>query len=156
MTNSKVTVVLYRPEIPQNTGNIVRTCSVTGCSLVLTTPLGFSTSEKQLRRAGLDYWDEVNIEKISDLEQFLEKTDRPFYFFSSKASKNYIEIPFTERDLLIFGNETSGLDPALLEKYPERFYTIPMKPSARCLNLSNSVSIVLYENLRQRGFPGFQ
>jgi tRNA (cytidine/uridine-2'-O-)-methyltransferase len=142
-------IVLYQPEIPQNTGNIVRTCSVTGCSLTLVRPLGFSVSDKTLKRAGLDYWNEVDIKYIDDLEEYLNATSRQFYFFSSKAKQSHFEISYTPTDLLIFGSETSGLDPKFYKKWPERFVKIPMLSSARCLNLSNSVAIAVYEALRQ-------
>lgn len=142
-------IVLYQPEIPQNTGNIVRTCSVTGCSLTLVRPLGFSVSDKTLKRAGLDYWNEVDIKYIDDLEEYLNATSHQFYFFSSKAKQSHFEISYTPTDLLIFGSETSGLDPKFYKKWPERFVKIPMLSSARCLNLSNSVAIAVYEALRQ-------
>lgn len=145
-------IVLFQPDIPQNTGNIVRTCSVTGSSLTLVRPLGFSISSRHLKRAGLDYWDEVNIELIDDLEQFLEQTKSPFYFFSSKSKTPYTEISYTSDSILIFGSETSGLPPIFFERWREKFYTIPMISNARCLNLSNSVSIVLFEGLRQQNF----
>lgn len=145
-------IVLFQPEIPQNTGNIVRTCSVTDSSLILVRPLGFSTSSRQLKRSGLDYWDEVDIQEIDDLDLFLEKTELPFYFFSSKADIPY-SVPQYETDaLLIFGSETSGLPDIFHQKYPEKFLTIPMQKNKRCLNLSNAVAIVLYETLRQQNF----
>jgi tRNA (cytidine/uridine-2'-O-)-methyltransferase len=142
-------IILYQPEIPQNTGNIVRTCSVTGADLTLVKPLGFSVSDKTLKRAGLDYWNEVNINYIDDLEKYLDSTSHDFYFFSSKATKTLFDVSFKPKDLLVFGAETSGLDPKFFQKWPERFIKIPMLPKARCLNLSNSVAIVLYEALRQ-------
>ena len=142
-------IILYQPEIPQNTGNIVRTCSVTGASLTLVRPLGFSISDKTLKRAGLDYWNEVNIKYIDDLEDYLLSSSHNFYFFSSKATKNHFEIQYDSDDLLIFGSETQGLDPKFFQKWPERFVKIPMISKARCLNLSNSVAIALYEALRQ-------
>lgn len=145
-------ILLYQPEIPQNTGNIVRTCSVTRSCLTLVKPLGFSVSNKMLKRAGLDYWNEVNIQYIDNLMEYLSLCGKPFYFFSSKASPLYTDISFTQDDILIFGSETSGLPPELFSKWAERFYTIPMAHDARCLNLSNSVSIVLYEALRQQQF----
>jgi tRNA (cytidine/uridine-2'-O-)-methyltransferase len=145
-------IVLYQPEIPQNTGNIVRTCSVTHTSLTLVRPLGFSVSSKVLKRAGLDYWDEVNIHYVDHLMEYLLKCNRPFYFFSSKVKTPYTDISFTSEDLLIFGSETSGLPQEFFTKWLDKFYTIPMAPQARCLNLSNSVSVVLYEALRQQKF----
>lgn len=148
-------ITLFEPQIPQNTGNIVRTCSVTGTDLILVKPLGFKTSSRMLKRAGLDYWDEVNIQYIDDLLQFLETKEDPFYFFSSHATKFYTDIQYSEKDLLIFGSETSGLPSIFKERWPEKFATIPMKTDARCLNLSNAVTIVLYEALRQGNFSGF-
>ncbi len=145
-------IVLFQPEIPQNTGNIVRTCSVTQTDLVLVRPLGFSTSSKMLKRSGLDYWEEVNILEIDDLKTFLEKTKKPFYFFSSKVQRPYSQAKYTKDALLIFGSETTGLPDYLHQKYPENFFTIPMKKNSRCLNLSNAAAIVLYEALRQQNF----
>lgn len=144
-------IVLYQPDIPQNTGNIVRTCALTGSSLALVRPLGFSITARHLKRAGLDYWDQVNISCIDSIEEVIS-SQRPFFFFSSKASKSYTSIPFTKEAILIFGSETKGLPQELWEKYPSNFYTIPMKGDGRCLNLSNAVSIVLYEGWRQLEF----
>ncbi len=145
-------IILFQPDIPQNTGNVVRTCSVTNSSLTLVRPLGFSINSRHLKRAGLDYWDEVNIDLIDNLEEFLEQETNPFYFFSSKSNRPYTEPLYTPEDTLIFGSETRGLPPIFFERFPEKFYTIPMASNKRCLNLSNSVSIVLFEALRQQNF----
>jgi tRNA (cytidine/uridine-2'-O-)-methyltransferase len=145
-------IILFQPDIPQNTGNIVRTCSVTNTKLGLVPPLGFSIASRHLKRAGLDYWNEVDIEMCEDLEGDLSIEESPFYFFSSKAKKPYTEINFTNDTILIFGSETKGLPPSYFERWPDRFYTIPMATGSRCLNLSNSVSIVLFEGLRQLEF----
>ena len=145
-------IILFRPEIPQNTGNIVRTCSVTNTKLTLVKPLGFSISDKTLKRAGLDYWSAAEIQTIDDLEAYLLNANRPFYFFSSKSEKSYTEISYTNETILIFGSETSGLPSHFFEKWPEKFYTLPMAEHARCLNLSNTVAIALYEGLRQLNF----
>lgn len=145
-------IVLFQPDIPQNTGNIVRTCSVTSTSLTLVRPLGFSISSRHLKRAGLDYWDEVQIDLVDNLEELLEKETKPFYFFSSKVARPYTEASYTSDSILIFGSETAGLPNIFFERWPEKFYTIPMASNARCLNLSNSVSIVLFEGLRQQHF----
>ncbi len=145
-------IVLFEPQIPQNAGNIVRTCSVTGTDLVLVKPLGFRTSNRYLKRAGLDYWDEVNIEIISDLKSYLEEQVSPFYFFSSKAEAPYSDIQYSKDSILIFGSETCGLPDEYHEKWASQFYTIPMKANKRSLNLANSASIVLYEALRQQEF----
>jgi len=142
-------IVLYQPQIPQNTGNIIRTCAATGAPLVLVKPLGFSTSNKMMRRAGLDYLQDASIEEIDNLDKILTGS---FFFFSSKASKLYTDVSYTESSLLIFGNETSGLPPYLHEKYPEKFVRLPMRDGARCLNLSNSVAIALYEAIRQTDY----
>lgn len=145
----ELNVVLYQPQIPQNTGNIVRTCACTGASLLLVPPLGFKINDRWLKRAGLDYWEGVSVKEESAIEEYLDKLTTPFYFFSSKAQKCYTTIDFGPNDHLIFGSETSGLPPFFHEKWSSHFYTIPMKPGARCLNLSNSVAIVLYEAYRQ-------
>lgn len=146
-------IILYQPQIPQNTGNIVRTCAVTGSDLILVGPLGFSVTDRWLKRSGLDYWEGVNVQIIDDLETYLDQTTAPFYFFSSKVSQRYSDILYTPDALLIFGSETSGLPSHFVEKWPEKFATIPMKEGARCLNLASSAAIVLYEGLRQNNFP---
>lgn len=145
-------VILFQPQIPQNTGNIVRTCAVTGTSLTLVHPLGFSISDRWLKRAGLDYWEGVDMSFIEDLESLLINTTQNFYFFSSKSNVKYTDIHYQSDDLLIFGSETSGLPPHFIEKWPDRFATIPMISGVRCLNLATSVGIVLYEAYRQQNF----
>jgi len=145
-------VILYQPQIPQNTGNIVRTCKATNSTLTLVKPLGFSTSSRMLKRAGLDYWDEVEIDQIDDLESYLSTIDAPFYFFSSKAQRIYTEVKYTEDSILIFGSETLGLPPHFHEKWKDHFVKVPMTKNARCLNLSNTVAIGLYEVCRQNPF----
>ncbi|HEY2811113.1 MAG TPA: tRNA (cytidine(34)-2'-O)-methyltransferase [Rhabdochlamydiaceae bacterium] len=145
-------VVLYRPQIPQNTGNIVRTCSVTGTELILVTPLGFSTSNRMLKRAGLDYWEQVSVAFTADLEAYLASCSYPVFFFSSKAKRCYTEAEYTGESLLIFGSEDEGLPAAFHKKWADRFWKIPMKKNSRCLNLSNAVSIIIYEAWRQQGF----
>ncbi len=145
-------VILFQPQIPQNAGNIVRTCNVSGNDLILVKPLGFSTSNKALKRAGLDYWEGINVEIIDNLEDYLNTTSHSFYFFSSHAKHLYTDVQYTKEDLLIFGSESHGLSPQFVEKYPEKFLTLPMKKNSRCLNLANTVSIVIYEAWRQQGF----
>jgi tRNA (cytidine/uridine-2'-O-)-methyltransferase len=145
-------IVLFRPSIPQNTGNIVRTCAVTGSELILVTPLGFSTSNRMLKRAGLDYWENVSVAFIDDLAIYLKQTIHPFYFFSSKSSRRYTDVAYSNDAILIFGSEIDGLPTELHERWPSRFLTIPMQKNSRCLNLSNAVSIVIYEAWRQQGF----
>jgi tRNA (cytidine/uridine-2'-O-)-methyltransferase len=148
------TVVLFEPQIPQNAGNIVRTCKVTGANLILVKPLGFSTSNAALKRAGLDYWDGVNVEIISNLPEWLSQTTKPFYFFSSHAKTLYTEVTYPPESIFIFGSETRGLDSYFHKTWPNFFLTLPMMKDSRCLNLSNTVSIVLYEAWRQQGFRG--
>lgn len=140
-------IILYQPQIPQNTGNVVRTCSVTGTDLILVHPLGFSTQSRHLKRAGLDYWEGVHVQEIEHLESYLNQTSEPFFFFSSKASQSYTDAPYTPNSLLIFGSETAGLAPVYWEKWEEKFFKIPMREGARCLNLATSVGIVLFEAL---------
>ena len=147
-----LSVVLYQPEIPQNTGNIVRTCACTGSSLILVPPLGFSVTDRWLKRAGLDYWEGVSVRQEERFEEYLENLKTPFYFFSSKATKTYAAIDFSPGDHIIFGSETKGLPKSFHERWRDKFYTIPMKPGVRCLNLSNSVAIVVYEAWRQNQF----
>ncbi len=145
-------VILYQPQIPQNAGNIVRTCAVSGCDLVLVKPLGFSISDRWLKRAGLDYWEGVDVQTVDNLEELLVNPPGNFYFFSSKASKVYSDIQYKPNDWLIFGSETSGLPSEWSERWPDQFATIPMQPGARCLNLATSAGIVVYEAWRQQGF----
>ncbi|MCB1148900.1 MAG: tRNA (cytidine(34)-2'-O)-methyltransferase [Chlamydiia bacterium] len=141
-------IVLFQPQIPQNTGNIVRTCSVTGATLTLIEPLGFSTNDRWLKRAGLDYWEGVRVEKKPDLESYLLETGRPFYFLTSKTTRTIWDVSFEANSHLVFGSETSGLPKALMEKYEDRLVTIPMIEGARCLNLATSVGIALYTGLK--------
>lgn len=144
-------VVLFAPEIPQNTGNIARTCAVTGTPLTLIRPLGFSLSDRYLKRAGLDYWEHLQLQVLDSFEEF--KPKGPVYFLSSKATKPYSAIAFDPTSTLVFGSETSGLPAFFHENYASHFITIPMAPIVRSLNLSNAVAIVLYEALRQNNFP---
>lgn len=145
-------IVLYQPQIPQNTGNIVRTCAVTGSDLILVRPLGFSITDRWLKRAGLDYWEGVDVQIIDDLEAALEQSKSPFYFFSSKAKQAYTSLGYDRDSWLIFGSETAGLPAAFNMKWKDRYASIPMRPEARCLNLATSVGIVVYEAWRQQGF----
>lgn len=148
-------IVLVEPEIPQNTGNIARTCAATHTTLHLVHPLGFSIDEKQVRRAGLDYWHMVTIVEHPSFAQLCEQyPDAQFYFASTKAPRAYTEVNFPENAFLVFGKETKGLDEELLHDNYDRCIRIPMIEGARSLNLGNSVAIVLYEALRQHGFAG--
>lgn len=155
----KINIVLVEPEIPQNTGNIARTCAVTNSALHLVRPLGFSTDDKYLKRAGLDYWDMLDIYYYDSLKEFLEKNaDSDFYFASKKAPNSYHEINYSENDFIVFGKETAGLPESILKSNINNTIRIPMvaDKNARSLNLANSVAIVLYEALRQINFSGFK
>ncbi|NLY36132.1 MAG: tRNA (cytidine(34)-2'-O)-methyltransferase [Tissierellia bacterium] len=148
-------LVLVEPEIPQNTGNIARSCALSGAKLHLIRPLGFSLEEKQLKRAGLDYWDKLEIEVHDSLEAFLQiYGDHPLYLITTKAKKTVYECHYEEEVFLLFGKETAGLPPQLHERYKEHRLRIPMleKQGLRSLNLSNAAAVVLYEVWRQRNF----
>jgi tRNA (cytidine/uridine-2'-O-)-methyltransferase len=147
-------IVLVEPEIPQNTGNIVRTCAATGINLHLIEPLGFSIEDKYLKRAGLDYWNLVNITTYSSLDNFIE-TVKPedCFFVTTKGEKSYSEVKFSSSTYLFFGKETKGLPESLLQENYNRCIRIPMITESRSLNLSNSVAIITYEALRQLDFP---
>ena len=146
-------IVLVEPEIPQNTGNIVRTCAATGTRLHIVKPMGFEIDDKKLKRAGLDYWHFLNIQYYENLDDFFKKNEGGrFFYLSSKAPASYTDVRFNDEDFLLFGKETRGLPESLLIDHPERAVRIPMISSARCLNLSNSVAIVVYEALRQNNF----
>ena len=157
----KINIVMVEPEIPQNTGNIARTCAATGGKLHLVEPLGFDISDKYLKRAGLDYWDKLNIEKHSSLNAFLEKykpEENNMYFVTTKGQTCYSDVEYSKLDevFLLFGKETKGLPEDLLQKYIDKTIRIPMRPTLRSLNLSNSVAIVIYEVLRQKNFEGLE
>ena len=146
-------IVLVEPEIPQNTGNIARTCAATGSELHLIEPLGYKLEDKYLKRAGLDYWPLVRVHVHKDFGAFLaEYPGAQLYYASTKAPRSYAEIAYPEDVFLVFGRESRGLPENLLEKVYDRCIRIPMIPGARSLNLSNSVAIVAYEALRQHGF----
>ena len=146
----KFNVVLFEPEIPQNTGNIARLCACTNANLYLVGKLGFSLSDKYTKRAGLDYWDSVNVQKIDSLEQLqAENKNATFYYLTTKSDKSYFDVEFKEGDFLVFGPETRGLPEDLLHANKETAVTIPMSEGQRSLNLSNSVAIVVYEAIRQ-------
>ena len=150
-----INVVLVEPEIPANTGNISRTCAVTGARLHLVKPLGFDISDKAVRRAGLDYWDKLDLTVYENLDEFLARHGREtLYYLSTKAKRRYTDVAFPDDCWLLFGRETRGLPEELVFSHPETALRIPMGPTLRSLNLSNSVAIVVYEALRQRGFAG--
>jgi tRNA (cytidine/uridine-2'-O-)-methyltransferase len=150
----KIHVVLVEPEIPQNTGNISRTCAAVGASLHLAGPLGFSLESRYLKRAGLDYWDKLDLHIHSSLDEVIGDNNRDaFYFASTKAGNIYSDVLYPDEVFLVFGKETKGLDEDLLYKNKDHCIRIPMKEEIRSLNLSNSVAVVVYEALRQNGFP---
>ena len=150
-------IVLVEPEIPQNTGNIARTCAATGASLHLIEPLGFRIDDAKLKRAGLDYWHSLDIYYYKGLSDFFAKhPDAEFSCFSTKAEKKYTEIHYPDNVYLMFGKETKGLPEDFLRQHYERCVRLPMREGQRSLNLSNSVAIGVYEVLRQRDFAGLQ
>ena len=154
-------IVLIEPEIPQNTGNIARTCAATACVLHLIKPLGFDIDEKSVRRAGLDYWDKLTIKVYENLADFYAQNEQnvkngaTMYYASTKAKKVYSDVRYKDGDYLLFGKETKGIDEAVLAANYDRTVRIPMWGEIRSLNLSNSVAILLYEALRQNGFDRF-
>ncbi len=149
-------IVLVEPEIPQNTGNISRTCAITKTRLHLVKPLGFSVDDKHLKRAGLDYWDLLEIYYYDSFQECIAKySDYPFYYSTTKAKKIYTDFKYEDESFFVFGKETKGLPEDLIYKNIDKAIRIPMRGDLkRSLNLSNSVNIVLYEALRQLGFPG--
>ena len=148
--NIYLNIVLYEPEIPQNTGNIARLCACTGASLYLVGKLGFSLSDKYTKRAGLDYWDSVDLHKINTMDELIEANpDANFYYLTTKTKRKYTDIQFQDGDFIVFGPESRGLPAQYVTA--ETALTIPMKEGQRSLNLSNSVAIVAYEHIRQLG-----
>ena len=146
-------IVLVEPEIPQNTGNIARTCAATGCDLHLVKPLGFEISDKYLKRAGLDYWHLVHVHIYENLEELFAKyPNGRFYYFTTKARKRHSDAEYKAGDFLVFGKETKGLDEELLMSHPDECVRIPMIGEARSLNLSNAAAVAVYEALRQNEF----
>ncbi len=146
-------IVLVEPEIPPNTGNIARTCAVTGSCLHLVKPLGFSIEDKHLKRAGLDYWSDICLEVHESMEEFLNKYENEtLYYATTKMGKNYSEVKYKKGDFILFGSETRGIDDKYLKLNKENCITIPMLPALRSLNLSNAVAIVVYEAWKQIDF----
>ena len=155
LEKGKLNVVLVEPEIPQNTGNIARTCAATGAVLHLIEPLGFEISDRYLKRAGLDYWQYLDLKIYPDLTDFFQKNRGSFYYFSTKGKNKYSDVVFSGDVYLFFGKETAGLPEALLRQNKDRALRLPMREDIRSLNLSNSVAIAVYEVLRQWDFEGF-
>lgn len=149
----KLNIVLVEPEIPQNTGNIARTCAVTGAALHLVGPMGFTPDDKKLRHAGLDYWQYLEVTFYDSLADFFAKNTGSFYFFSTKAQHRHVDVEYPDNCYLFFGKESAGLPEKLLFENPERCVRIPMMDEARSLNLANSVAIGTFEVLRQWDFP---
>ncbi len=157
----KLNIVLVEPEIPQNTGNIARTCAAIGAKLHLVYPLGFSVSEKAVKRAGLDYWDKLEIEEHKSFNEFLEKykpENTDMFFVTTKGKHVYSEPDYSKAEevFLLFGKETKGLPEDILKKYIDKTIRIPMRETLRSLNLSNSVAIVAYEVFRHKSFDGLE
>ncbi len=157
----KINIVMVEPEIPQNTGNIARTCAATGAKLHLVKPLGFEINDKTLKRAGLDYWDKLEIEEHESFSDFLEKykpEEHAMYFVTTKSPNCYTDVSYEQDEevFLLFGKETKGLPEDVLKKYIDKTIRIPMRPTLRSLNLSNSVAIVVYEVLRHVNFDALE
>ena len=147
---AKLNIVLYEPEIPQNTGNIARLCACTGASLYLVGKLGFALTDKYTKRAGMDYWDSVDLHRINSMEELFQMfPDGTFYYLTTKSKKKYTDIQFKENDFIVFGPESRGLPAEYVTK--DTAITIPMKEGQRSLNLANSVAITAYEVIRQIG-----
>jgi tRNA (cytidine/uridine-2'-O-)-methyltransferase len=155
----KIGIVLLEPEIPQNTGNIARTCAATGARLHLVEPMGFKVDDKKLKRAGLDYWYLLDITYYKDIDDFFERNkDGKFYYFSTKADKTYADIEYPDNAYLVFGKETAGLPRDFIAEHEDSAIRIPMSSDTRLrsLNLANSANIILFEALRQLNFPGLK
>ncbi len=150
-----INIVLIEPQIHANTGNIARTCAVTGAALHLVKPLGFSLDDRHLRRAGLDYWDKLDISYYENKEEFFEKNkDAEMYFFTARAKKSFSSVSYPKGAFIVFGKEDTGLAQEIVDKYFDRCVRIPMREGVRCLNLSNSAAIAVYEILRQQKYEG--
>ena len=150
---AKINIVMVEPEIPQNTGNIARTCAATGARLHIVKPMGFNIDDKKLKRAGLDYWHYLDITYYENLDDFFSKNEGAFFYFTTKGRKAHSDVSYPDNCYLLFGKETKGLPEELLIKNPERCVRIPMQGEIRSLNLSNSVAIAVYEALRQWNYP---
>lgn len=148
-----INIVMVEPEIPQNTGNVARTCAATGARLHIVKPMGFEPTDKKLKRAGLDYWHYLDITYYESLDDFFSKNSGPFFFFTTKARKAHSDAVYPDGCYLLFGKESKGLPEELLLKHPDECVRIPMAGGIRSLNLSNSVAIAVYETLRQWDYP---
>nr|MBE6545083.1 tRNA (uridine(34)/cytosine(34)/5-carboxymethylaminomethyluridine(34)-2'-O)-methyltransferase TrmL [Oscillospiraceae bacterium] len=152
-----INIVLYSPEIPQNTGNISRTCAVTGARLHIIKPIGFEISDRTLKRAGLDYWDKLDVTYYENYDDFLRQNENAeLYFFSAHAERSFAEVDYPDGAFLVFGRESVGLPRELVEANMDRALRIPMRKTLRCLNLSNSVAVAVYEVLRQKNYGGLE
>lgn len=152
-----INIVLLEPQIPQNTGNIARTCAATGASLHLIRPMGFEVDDKKLKRAGLDYWDQLDITYYEDIDDFFRRNpEANVYYFSTKALNKYTDVNYPKRVFLMFGREDAGLPEELLLKNRELCVRLPMRNDLRSLNLSNTAAVAVYEVLRQRNFDGMR
>lgn len=149
----EINIVMVEPQIPQNTGNIARTCAATGAKLHLVEPMGFEIDDKKLKRAGLDYWHLLDVHIYKNIDEFFLKNKGSFFYFSTKAKNKYSDIAYPDKCYLIFGKETAGLDEKLLHENMDKTVRIPMIDKARSLNLSNSVAVGVYEVLRQWDYP---
>lgn len=152
----KLNIVLAQPQIPQNTGNIARTCAVTGAALHIIKPMGFTPDDKRLKRAGLDYWHYLDIRYYEDFGEFLSENGKECFFFTTKALNRYTDVSYPDNCFIVFGREDKGLPEELLFENRDKCVRIPMLPTLRSLNLSNSVAVAAYEILRQWDFPELQ
>ena len=153
---AKLNIVMFEPEIPQNTGNVARTCAATGACLHLVGPMGFKIDDKKLKRAGLDYWQYLDITYYQSITEFFEKNQGEFFLFTTKGRHTHSDIDYPDNCYLIFGKETKGLPEELLIKNPDRCVRIPMQGEIRSLNLANSIAIAVYEALRQWNYPSLE
>ena len=156
MKVAQINIVMVEPEIPQNTGNVARTCAATGARLHLVKPMGFTVDDKNLKRAGLDYWHYLHLTYYDSLDDFFAKTEGTYFYYTTKAQHCHSQVTYPDNCYLMFGKETKGLPEELLIKNPERCVRIPMAGEIRSLNLSNAVAIGVYEVLRQWDYPALQ
>ncbi len=153
---AEINIVMVEPRIPQNAGNVARTCAVTGARLHLVGPMGFAIDDRKLKRAGLDYWSQLDITYYRDLAEFFARNGGPYFYFTSKGRRRHTEPAYPDGAYLLFGREDAGLPEELLAQNPDRCVRIPMRRGERCLNLSNSIAVGVYEVLRQWSFDGME